>query len=180
MSIMPNDSLLMLPTITHARSYQAAIAEGYAPDPASPAIDGSPASMAAHIAWLNTQGGNIRLPDGSVVPRLAHVQLWLTHAYTFIGRLNIRFRLTPDLEVWGGHVGYAIRPSFQGRGFGTHLLAQAIAPARAGGLTGLLLTCTDGNLGSIKVIEANGGKLISVVPHPWQPELRVRRYWIEI
>jgi predicted acetyltransferase len=179
MPIMPIDSLLMLPSATHARSYQAALDEGYQPDPAAPVPDGSAASLEAHIAWLNAQGGEIVLPDGRKVARTPHVQLWLTHAYTFIGRVNIRFRLTPELEVWGGHIGYAIRPSFRRRGFGTHILSLAIPTARAAGLGGLLLTCLDSNIGSIKIIEANGGKRIGAGPHLWQPELTALRYWID-
>ena len=176
---MPTDSLLMMPSSTHARSYQAAVDEGYRPDPAAPALNGSAASLEAHIAWLNEQGGQIRLPDGTMTERAPHVQLWLTHAYTFIGRVNIRFRLTPDLQVWGGHIGYEIRPSFRRRGFGTHLLGLAIPTARAAGLGGLLLTCLDSNIGSIKIIEANGGKRIGAGPHRWQPELTALRFWIE-
>lgn len=178
MPIMPIDSSLALPSATHARSYQAAVAEGYLPDPAAPPPDGTAAALDAHITWLNTQGDHIHLPDGRVVPRLPHIQLWMVHAYTFIGRVNIRLRLTPELEVWGGHIGYAIRPSFMRRGFGTHILALAIPTARAAGLGGLLLTCLDTNIGSIRIIEANGGTLIGGGPHPAQPELSVRRYWI--
>jgi predicted acetyltransferase len=179
MPIMPNDSLLMMPSATHARSYQSAVAEGYLPDPAAPRLDGTQANLEMHIEWLNAQGGLIDLPDGRRVPRLPHVQLWLTHAYTFIGRVNIRFRLTPELERWGGHIGYEIRPSFRRRGFGTHLLSLAIPTARASGLSGLLLTCLDTNIGSIKVIEANGGQLIGVSPHPYHEDQVSRRYWIE-
>lgn len=176
---MPNDSLLVMPSATHLRSYQTAVAEGYQLDPAAPRLDGTPASLDIHLAWLNAQGGQIELPDGRRVERLPHVQLWLTHAYTFIGRVNIRFRLTPELEVWGGHIGYAIRPSFQRRGFATHLLRLAIPTARAAGLGGLLLTCLETNTGSIRVIEANGGTLIGVGPHPYHAGQISRRYWIE-
>ena len=178
MPIMPTDSSLVMPSATHARSYQSAVAEGYQLDPAAPRLTGSGANLEAHIAWLNQQGDLIKLPDGREVVRLAHVQLWLTHAYTFIGRVNIRFHLTPDLQIWGGNIGYAIRPSFQRRGFGSRILALAIQAAREGGLDGLLLTCLDTNLGSIRIIEGNGGRLTGIGPHPWQPELTVRRYWI--
>jgi predicted acetyltransferase len=179
MVIMPNDSMLVTPSSTHARSYQTAVEEGYAPDPAAPKLDGSPLGLAAHIAWLNAQGDMIRLPDGREVPRLPHTQLWLIHAYTFIGRLNIRFKLTPELQRWGGHIGYAIRPSFQRRGFGTHILAKGIEAAREAGLGGLLLTCLDTNIASIRVIEANGGALLEVGPHPWHADEIARRYWID-
>lgn len=179
MPITPIDSSLVLPSATHARSYQAAIAEGYRADPAAPPLDGTPANLEAHIAWLNAQGDMIRLPDGREVQRLPHVHLWLVHAYTFIGRVNIRYRLTPALEMWGGNIGYEIRPSFMRRGFGTHLLGLAIQAARGSGLRGLVLTCLDSNVGSIRIIEANGGQLIGVGPHPCHAEQTSRRYWID-
>lgn len=138
----------------------------------------TPDSQALHLAWLNTQGDTLLLPDGRLVPRVPHCQLWLTQAYTFIGRVNIRFKLLPELELWGGNIGYAIRPSLQRRGFGTHILRLAIIQARAGGLERLLLTCADDNIGSIKVIEANGGQLRDVIAHPRQPGVLARRYWI--
>jgi len=179
MFLSPADSRLDLPSMTHLRSYQAAIAEGYQIEPAAPLLGNTPDSQALHLAWLNTQGDTLLLPDGRLVPRVPHRQLWLTHAYTFIGRVNIRFQLLPEMELWGGHIGYAIRPSMQRRGFGTHILRLAIIEARAGGLGRLLLTCSDDNIGSIKVIEANGGVLRDIIPHPRQPGALARRYWID-
>ncbi len=173
---MPHHSLLVTPSAAHAHSYAIAIREGYEPDPIAPAVA---AGMDAHIAWLNTQGDQIRLPDGRTITRLPHAQFWLVHAHTFIGRVNIRFQLTEDLERWGGHIGYAISPSFQRRGFGTHILGLGIKAARAGGLDRLLLTCLDTNFGSMRVIEANGGRLLNKVAHPWQPHLTALRYAID-
>jgi predicted acetyltransferase len=179
MAISPIDSLLVMPSVTHARSYQAAMAEGYQPDPAAPPVSDQ-ASLDAHLTWLNAQGGEIRLPDGRMVPRTPHTQLWLVHDYTFIGRVNIRFRLNDALRIWGGHIGYAIRPSFQGRGFGRHILRLALPVARDTGLHSVLLTCLDTNKPSIRIIEANGGQLAETGPHPTTATQTVRRYWIEL
>jgi predicted acetyltransferase len=176
MAVTPLDSLLVMPSATHARSYAAAVAEGYQPDAGAPPLD----DLAAHIAWLNTQGDTILATNGQPVVRGPHVQLWLVHAYTFIGRVNLRFRLTENLRDWGGNIGYAIRPSFQRRGFGRHILALALPVAQKAGLPGVLLTCLDSNTGSIRVIEANGGQLAGTGPHPLHPEQTVRRYWIDL
>ncbi len=146
------------------------------PDAAAPPVD----DLAAHIAWLNAQGIAIRQTDGTEAVRGPHVQLWMVHAYTFIGRVNIRFRLTAQLRDWGGNIGYAIRPSFRNRGFGRHILALALPVAREAGLPGVLLTCLDSNVGSIRIIEANGGQLAETGPHPVHPEQTVRRYWIDL
>ncbi len=176
MAVTPLDSLLVMPSVTHARSYAAAVAEGYTPDASAPPIDDLP----THIAWLNAQGDVIRATNGAEVVRGPHVQLWMVHAYTFIGRINVRFRLTESLRDWGGNIGYAIRPSFQRRGFGRQILALGLPVAREAGLPGVLLTCLDTNIGSIRIIEANGGKLSGTGPHPVHPEQTVRRYWIDL
>lgn len=46
------------------------------------------------------------------------------------------------------------------------------------GISTFLLTCRDDNVGSIRIIEAAGGVLENVVPHPDVPGSLLRRYWI--
>jgi predicted acetyltransferase len=176
MPIMPNDTLLMLPSATHVRSYQSAVAEGYEPDRAAPPVS----RIEAHLEWLNRQDDEMILADGTRSIRPPHVHLWMVHAYTFIGRVNVRFRLNEALQSWGGNIGYEIRPSFRGRGFGTQILAMALPVARNAGLPGVLLTALDTNTASIRIIEANGGRMVSAGPHPYHPEQTVRRFWIDL
>ena len=45
------------------------------------------------------------------------------------------------------------------------------------GIDAVLLTCEDGNRGSIGVIERNGGVLQDVIPAEGR-DARIRRYWI--
>ncbi|MBR3718443.1 MAG: GNAT family N-acetyltransferase, partial [Firmicutes bacterium] len=52
--------------------------------------------------------------------------LWLVEGDRFIGRVNIRHRLSPGLLRFGGHIGYTIRPSEQGKGYGKLQLAMAL------------------------------------------------------
>lgn len=77
---------------------------------------------------------------------------------TFIGRLSIRHRLTDSLRETGGHIGYDVRPSARRRGHATEMLRQARPIARELGIDPALVTCDVGNIGSRKVIEANGGR----------------------
>jgi predicted acetyltransferase len=56
------------------------------------------------------------------------------------------------------------------------MLRQSLVVARAGGVSRALVTCDDDNLGSRKVIEANGGVLENVVDVDGVP---LRRYWID-
>ena len=96
-----------------------------------------------------------------------------------VGRVSIRYQLNDFLLRLGGHVGYAVAPSFRRKGYATEILRQTLPIARSVGLERLLLTCDDDNIASRRVIEVNGGVLENVV---WEEGLRSpkRRYWIEL
>ena len=83
------------------------------------------------------------------------------------------------LEVEGGHIGYAVRPSARGRGVATHLLALTLLEARRRGLSRVLLTCDDDNRASARVIEKNGGREIEPTISPRSGKV-VRRFWIDV
>lgn len=93
-----------------------------------------------------------------------------------LGVVRSRHRLLPSLELEGGHIGYDIRPSARRQGHGTAILALALGRARALGLRGVLLTCDEDNLGSVRIIEDNGGRRLSsgVSEHGAKPILRYR------
>jgi predicted acetyltransferase len=94
-----------------------------------------------------------------------------------VGRVSIRHVLNDFLLRLGGHVGYAVIPSRRRLGYATELLRQTLPLARRLGIERVLLTCDEDNIGSRKVIEANGGVLENAVHGPG---LRVPklRYWI--
>jgi predicted acetyltransferase len=95
-----------------------------------------------------------------------------------VGRVSIRHTLTPFLERFGGHIGYVVVPEYRRQGYATAILRQSLEVARQKlGLTRVLLTCDDDNVGSIRTIEKNGGVLESVVSEPDGGKCK-RRYWI--
>ena len=99
-------------------------------------------------------------------PRPAHfvpmTTLWWAQGAQMLGRLAIRHRLTPLLEQSGGHIGYDVLPSARRQGHATGMLAAALPIARSPGIAEALLTCMDTNIGSRRVIEANGGRFIGM------------------
>lgn len=91
--------------------------------------------------------------------RVPSTTLWWTDGAEYLGRLSIRHRLTERLLEIGGHIGYDVRPTARRRGHATAMLAAALPVAHFLGIDPALITCDTGNIGSRKVIEANGGVL---------------------
>jgi predicted acetyltransferase len=77
----------------------------------------------------------------------------------FVGRIAIRHRLTEQLRLLGGHIGYDVRPSRRRQGHATAMLAAGLELAHHMGIDPALITCDTTNLASRRVIESNGGVL---------------------
>lgn len=92
-----------------------------------------------------------------------------------VGRTSIRHELNDFLLSVGGHIGYGVRPSYRRQGFATEILRLSLAFIHGLGVTEVLVTCDEHNLGSIKVIESQGGILENKVE--FEGTLK-RRYWI--
>lgn len=104
---------------------------------------------------------------------------WLVRDGDIIGCSRLRHRLTPELEHEGGHIGYDVRPSERRRGFGTILLRLTLERATARGLVRVRITCDAENLGSIRVIENNGGVLDGEVLSRARGK-PIRQYWVTV
>jgi predicted acetyltransferase len=84
---------------------------------------------------------------------------WWAEGPEYLGSIRIRHALTPQLLETGGHIGYDVAPKARRRGHGTAMLRAALPIAARIGLDRVLITCDPGNVGSRRVIEANGGVL---------------------
>ncbi|MBC9716307.1 GNAT family N-acetyltransferase [Streptomyces sp. TRM66268-LWL] len=82
---------------------------------------------------------------------------WYVEGDTYLGRIQVRHRLTPFLREFGGHIGYGVRPTARRRGHATAMLRDVLPYARELGLERVLVTCDASNTGSRKAIDANGG-----------------------
>lgn len=104
---------------------------------------------------------------------------WLVRGRRIIGRSGMRHRLSPSLEIEGGHIGYDIRPSERRKGYGTLILKLMLEKAREFGLSRVLVTCDTDNVASARIIEKNGG----IFSGEGTSELTgkpVSRYWITL
>jgi predicted acetyltransferase len=117
---------------------------------------GTAAGFAAYVGWLRAQSSEASTLGEGWVPWTA---LWWVADAGYLGRVQIRHRLTPWLLEAGGHIGYDMRPSARRRGHATALLAAALPVAARLGIDPALLTVDVDNAGSRRVIETNGGVL---------------------
>ena len=104
---------------------------------------------------------------------------WLIDDGEYVGSLNLRHELNDHLLHVGGHIGYDIRPSKRGEGYGKEILRLGLEMARERGLRRVLITCDETNIGSKKIIEANGGVFENAVTQEGSPVKKLR-YWIDI
>jgi predicted acetyltransferase len=89
---------------------------------------------------------------------------WVVDKDGYAGRVSLRHELNDSLLKEGGHIGYEIRPSKRGQGYGNKALELVLPKARELGLEKVLVTCDSTNIASRKIIEANGGVLENKIP----------------
>lgn len=109
------------------------------------------------LATLMANACGERLPDGFV----PNSTFWLVAGSDIVAVSNLRHRLVPSLERRGGHIGYSVRPRCRRRGYGSLVLRLTLQEAAKLGVARALVTCGRDNIGSARVIRANGGVLDS-------------------
>lgn len=129
----------------------------------------------AYLAHERDKALGKNLPEGFV----PQTNYWLIDNDTFLGGVSIRHFLTEKLLQTGGHVGYDIRPSMRGHGYGTKILALALPKAREFGIERALITCDTTNVASRKIIERNGGVFENQIPNPEGGPDKLR-FWITL
>ncbi len=104
---------------------------------------------------------------------------WLVADGEFIGIGNIRHKLNASLRRFGGHIGYAIRATRWGGGFGTLNLKLLLEKANGIGIDPALITCNRENRASARVIEKNGGIYVDTIPNTIDGrDILTCRYWV--
>ena len=110
---------------------------------------------------------------------------WFMEENKIIGSGSIR--LNPEVDEYTekicGHLFYQIIPSKRGNGYGTILCHLLLEKMKELGFKEALITCFDTNIGSIKIIENNGGEFIEYYydENEENPEYRKnRRYKFNI
>ena len=161
---------LVVPALEYLEAYADALRRGFWSDnlrreeSAREELAMIAADPADFLASLDDPEGKrppIRLPDGTPMARLPGFRRWMWDD-GFCGAVNFRWQPgTSELPAHVlGHLGYAVVPWRQRRGYATRALALMLPEARRRGLAHIDLTTDPDNLPSQKVIIANGGHLV--------------------
>lgn len=165
---------LARPSVEYKSSFLEAVrefqAEGNYPELNMPQLE---RYFESHVrGWLARETS----PPPGLVPESI---FWMIDGDRFVGRISIRHRLNESLREFGGHIGYEVRPSRRREGHGTAALGLALVEARKLGLDRVLITCDTTNIGSRRIIEANGGVLEDIIQNSFR-DVPTMRWWISI
>jgi len=132
-------------------------------------------NFASYLQNMHNQKNRQYIDPG----RVPTTDFWLIDGEEVIGRLSLRHELNDFLLKVAGHIGYMIRPSRRCQGYGKEILRLGLEQARTIGLTRVLVTCDENNIGSKKVIESNGGRFENAVVINGS-SVKKLRYWIDV
>jgi predicted acetyltransferase len=158
------------PTVAVHRSFLAAMAEFRAEGRGGP-DDGTVIGHDHRTygdTWSTEEGFAAYVADLLAQPRedaprpegwVPSTTLWLVERDEYLGRVQLRHRLTDYLLRAGGHIGYDVRSSARRRGHATRMLQEILPLAHGLGIESVLVICASDNVGSRRVIENSHGVL---------------------
>jgi predicted acetyltransferase len=161
---------LVEPSLEYLPSYVDALRRGWSPDNVRlleatreqlAAIEEDAAAFVESLDDPEAKGPPIKMPDGALKQRLPGLRRWVWDG-ELAGSIGLRWQngtsaLPPHVL---GHIGYAIVPWKEGRGYATRALALILPQAKARGLEYVEITTNPDNIPSQKVVTANGGVLV--------------------
>jgi predicted acetyltransferase len=167
---------LVWPSREYLPSYVSALKRGWTPDNIRGGIAAQeeleriaadPDGFLATLVDREGTGDPIKLPDGTTAARLPGYRRWLWDG-EFCGSIGLRWQ--PGTEALPphclGHIGYAVVPWKQRRGYATRALREMLRAAKAEGLRYVVITTAPDNVASQRVIQANGGVLVEEFTTP--------------
>ena len=96
-----------------------------------------------------------------------------------VGMLQFRHELNDYLRMYGGHIGYSVRPDERRKGYATEMLRRVLPLCREKGLSRVLITCNEHNEGSRRTILRNGGVFEGAGVDLGDGQV-TQRYWIDL
>ena len=159
---------LVVPAERYLPGYTAALRRGWSPNNERglaaaleelERIEANPSAFIASLDDREAKGPPIKMPDGSVVPRLPGFRRWMWDG-EFAGSIGFRWqRGTVELPPYClGHIGFSVVAWKQRQGYAKSALLSLLEEARKMGMPYVEITTDPDNLPSQKVILAAGGK----------------------
>lgn len=92
----------------------------------------------------------------------------MVHAHTAeeMGRINLRTETTPHIELYAGHIGYAVHEAHRGHRYASRAVKLLLPLARRLGIAPLWITCDPENVASQRTCELAGAELVEIVDLP--------------
>ncbi len=132
------------------------------------------ASAEEWLELLEKRKNPATVPEGSVSSD-AYLAVRRTDN-RIVGMIDLRHHIDhPILGLWGGHMGYTVRPDERGKGYAAEMLRLNLENCRLRGMDKILLTCSRENPASERTILANGGVFEKEICVNGE---YIKRYWI--
>ena len=105
---------------------------------------------------------------------------WAIDNGRFIGEFQLRTDFSEKVMMEIGSIGYAVKVSEQGKGYGSEILRLGLLLAKEHEMRKVLLTINDRNIVSIHICEKMGGILQDTIEayNDAEGHHLLRRYWI--
>ena len=127
--------------------------------------------------FLRTKDWYDKKEKGLIEGQPVSFHYWAIDNGKFIGEFQLRTEFGEKVLNDIGSIGYAVRVSEWGKGYGTEILRLGLEIAREKGMEKVLLNINENNVASIRVCEKAGGKLQDTININGEKN---RRYWIEL
>lgn len=98
---------------------------------------------------------------------------------TIYAQGDVRHKPTKYNVTLAGQLGYGVLPSKRKCGYGTLMCKLLLEEAKKMGFKDVIITCRDDNIGSRKIIEKNGGRLLNTI-FSKKDNTYMRRYQVDL
>ena len=132
--------------------------------------------------FIRTKSWYDRKEQGLVEGQPVSFHYWAIDNGKFIGELQLRTEFPEKVMLDIGSIGYAVRVSEQGKGYGKTILRLGLELAKQHGMEKVLLTINEENKASIHVCEKLGGIWKDTIEayNDAEGQHLLRRYWITL